>query len=79
MKITIYGKAHIEGTSKKSGRPYNLTVLHTLMPQRGVEGSAAKQIMVDYTQYPAERIAVGVDYNVEFDNTGYPISISPVK
>ena len=72
-------EGHISGTSKKSGKPYDLTIVHTLMPARGVEGSSAKQIMLDYAQYPADRIAVGVDYDLEFDNTGYPISFHPAK
>lgn len=28
MKITVYGKSHMKGTSKKTGNPYDLTVVH---------------------------------------------------
>ena len=76
MKIKVYGKAHLEGTSKKTGKPYNLTVLHYLGKARGVEGQAALTLMLDALTYPLSSIVVGEEYNVEFDNRGYPVEFS---
>lgn len=76
MKIKVYGKAHLEGTSKKTGKPYNLTVVHYLGKAFGVEGQAALTLMLDAVQHPLNSIMVGEDYNVEFDNRGYPFEFA---
>ena len=76
MKIKVYGKAHLEGVSKKTGNPYNLTVLHYLGKARGVEGQAALTLMLDALTYPLSSIVVGEEYNVEFDNRGYPVEFA---
>lgn len=76
MKIKVYGKAHIEGVSKKTGNPYNLTVLHYLGKARGVEGQAAMTLMLDAFSFPLSSIVVGSEYNVEFDQRGYPVEFS---
>ena len=76
MKIKVYGKAHLEGVSKKSGNPYNLTVLHYLGKARGVEGQAALTLMLDAFEFPLSSINVGSEYNVEFDQRGYPVEFS---
>lgn len=47
MKIKVYGKAHMEGTSKKTGKPYNFNQIHYLSPARGVEGLAAQTLNLD--------------------------------
>ena len=76
MKIKVYGKAHLEGVSKKTGNPYNLTVLHYLGKARGVEGQAALTLMLDAFEFPLSSINVGAEYNVEFDQRGYPVEFS---
>lgn len=79
MKIKVYGKAHLEGVSKKTGRPYNINQIHYLGKARGVEGLAAQTLMLDPADYPLDYIAVGSEYNVEFDNRGYPVEFSLCK
>ena len=79
MKIKIYGKAHLEGTSKRTGNTYNFNQVHYLSPSRGVEGLAAKTLNLDPATYPLDRIILNTDYNVEFDDRGYPAEVSPVK
>ena len=79
MKIKIYGKAHLEGTSKRTGKTYNFNQVHYLSPARGVEGLAAQTLALDPAMYPLDRIILNTDYNVEFDNRGYPVEFSPVK
>ena len=79
MKIKVYGKAHLEGTSKRTGKPYNLNQIHYLSPARGVDGLAAQTAMLDPALYPFADIQVGADYNIGFDNHGYPVEFYPVK
>lgn len=78
MKIMIEGKAHLEGISKKSGKPYNFNQIHYLAPARGVEGVAAKTLMLDPIQHPLDSIVVGGVYDIQFDDRGYPVSFELV-
>lgn len=73
MKIKVYGKAHLEGTAKKTGKPYNFNQVHYLGKAFGVEGQAACTLNLDPGMYPFNNIMVGEEYNVEFDNRGYPV------
>lgn len=70
MRIRLYGKSHREGTSKRTGSPYNFNELHYLGKSYGVEGEAALTATVDGNQYPYASLIVGADYDVEFDNRG---------
>ena len=76
MKIKVYGKAHMEGVSKKTGNPYNFNQVHYLGKARGVEGQAAMTLMLDPKDYPIGSIVVGEEYNVEFDNRGYVVEFA---
>ena len=79
MRIKVYGKAHLEGVAKKSGNPYNFNQVHYLGKARGVEGQAALTLALDSFDYPIERIEVGREYDVEFDNRGYVVAFAPAK
>lgn len=79
MRIKVFGKAHLEGVAKKSGNPYNFNQGHYLGKARGVEGQAALTLALDSFDYPIERIEVGHEYDVEFDQRGYVISFTPAK
>ena len=59
MKIKVIGKAHLEGTSKKTGKPYNLNQLHYVGKAQGVEGDAAMTMPLDPTFCPYAAIIVG--------------------
>ena len=72
MKIKVYGKAHLSGTAKKTGRPYDFIQIHYLGKAFGVEGLAATTLSLDPKQYDYGSIQVNADYDVEFDNRGYP-------
>lgn len=78
MKIKVYGKAHLEGIAKKTGKPYNFNQVHYLGRAFGVEGFAAKTLSLDPVAYPLNSIRVDTDYIVEFDDRGYVIEFSPV-
>ena len=79
MRIKVYGKAHLEGVAKKSGNPYNFNQVHYLGKARGVEGQAALTLALDSFDYPIDRIEVGREYDVEFDNRGYVVAFAPAK
>lgn len=79
MRIKVYGKAHMEGTSRKTGNPYNFNQVHYLGAARGVEGLAAKTLNLDPAIYPIDSIVVNGDYEVQFDDRGYPVEFSRVK
>ena len=78
MKIKIIGKAHLKGTSKRTGNDYDFIQLHYNGKARGVEGQAALTLSLSPDDYPFDSIIVGSDYNVEFDNRGYIQEFTPV-
>ena len=79
MRIKAYGKAHLEGVAKKTGRPYNFNQVHYLGKARGVEGLAALTLALDTADYPLDRIELGREYEVEFDQRGYVVNFALVK
>ena len=76
MKIKVYGKSHLEGIAKKTGNPYNFNQVHYLGKARNVEGQAALTLALDPRDYPIDRIEVGKEYDVEFDQRGYVIGFT---
>lgn len=78
MKIKVIGKQHMEGTSKKTGQPYNFNSIFYNSPARGVEGLAAKTVNLDPSLFPFADVIVGGEYNLEFDERGYAVSFLPV-
>lgn len=79
MKIKVYGKSHLEGVAKKTGRSYDFIQIHYLAKARYVIGDAALTLAFDPEFYPFDLIEVGKEYNVEFDNRGYVVDFSPAK
>lgn len=79
MIILLEGKAHMEGkASRKTGRPYNMHVVHYLAPAMGVEGRAAQTDMLDGTTYSYADLVVGAKYNVEHDRNGKLLTFARV-
>ena len=78
MKIKVIGKAHLQGTSKKTGNPYDFIQVHYNGKARGVEGVAALTLSLDPRDYPFADVIVGGEYNVECDNRGYIVEFLPV-
>ena len=76
MRIKVYGKSHLEGIAKKTGNPYNFNQVHYLGNARNVEGQAALTLALDPRDYPIDRIEVGKEYDVEFDQRGYVIGFT---
>ncbi len=77
MKIKVIGKSHFQGTSKKTGAPYNFIQIHYNGPARNVVGEAAMTINLDPSMAHFDSIVVPGDYIVEFDQRGYPVSFAP--
>jgi len=78
MKIHVIGKAHLQGTSKKTGKPYDFIQIHYNGPARDVVGLGAMTLSLDPTMARYDAIMVPGDYNVEFDGRGYPVAFEPV-
>ena len=79
MKIKVFGKVHLTGTSKKTGKKYDFIQLHCLVPQRGVEGEAAKVISVSPDIVNYDSIILGKTCSVEVDFDGRVVSCIPEK
>lgn len=77
MKIKVYGKVHLFGTSKKTGNKYDFIQLHTLVPQRGVVGQAAKTLSISPDIINYDAIVIGKDLDVEVDFDGRIVSARP--
>lgn len=78
MKITVTGKAHMQGTSKKTGNPYNFIQLHYNGPARNVVGLGAMTVNIDPSMARYDAITVPGDYNIEFDHRGFPVEFSAI-
>ena len=63
MKIKVIGKAHLEGTSKKTGKPYNLNQLHYVGKAQGVEGDAAMTMTLPSAPMPPSSWAASMTWS----------------
>ncbi len=79
MKIKVIGKAHREGTSKKTGAAYDFLQVHYNGPDRGVEGLAALVLNLDPSLIPYADIKLNAEYEVDFGPRGYVVGFTPVK
>ena len=78
MRIKVIGKAHLKGTSQKTGNPYDFIQVHYNAPAKGVFGEGAMTLSLDPVLVPFDSIIVPHDYTVEFDQRGFPVSFTPV-
>lgn len=78
MKIKVVGKAHLSGTSRKNGKPYDFIQLHYLGLARGVIGTAALTASLDPQMVDFDSIPVPCDAVLEFDGRGYPVEFTPI-
>ena len=74
MIINVIGKRHCSCTSKKSGKPFDLSEVFFIGQQRNVEGQAGLSFTVDPSVISYPEIVVGADYNAEFGPGGYLVS-----
>lgn len=73
MKVTVVGKEHASGTSKKTGKPFSNTVVHVNFKKNRVDGQAVDTVWLDDVSYPLESIQVGKIYEVDRDGRGFVI------
>lgn len=77
--IKVEGKEHRQGMSKR-GNEYDFIVLHFLADrQRGVEGRAAVQKLMNPDILPYQDILVGQHYDLETDLNGEIVGMTPAK
>ena len=74
MIIKVIGKAHLQGESKKTGKPYDFIQVHYNGPAYGVEGLGAITQNLSPQYYDYDSIQIGKCYDLQFDNRGYPVS-----
>lgn len=77
IKIKVIGKKRLQGTSKKTGNPYNFIQIHHISPARGVEGMAARTFSLAPNFMLFDDTWVNGEYDVEFNQGGYVISFLP--
>lgn len=76
MKIKVVGKAHFQGVSKKTGKPYDFIQLHYLGRARGVIGEAALTASLDPAFVDFDGMPVPCSADLEFDGRGYPVDFT---
>lgn len=79
MKVKIIGKQHLNGTSRKTGNPYDFSVVHFNCTQSGVEGLSATTVNLGREIIAYNDIRVGEDYDLEFGVHGIIVGFTPVK
>lgn len=84
MKYKIIGVEHIKGTSKKTGRPYDMDILHvtTIDPPRNREiiGNEVDKITISRDSGILTRTPQpGQIYDIGFNRSGYVDYADPCK
>ena len=73
MKVTVIGKEHASGTSKKTGKPFDANVAHVTHKKNGVEGAAVDSVWLDPIAYPLASIQIGKTYDLDRDGRGFVV------
>lgn len=79
MKIKVIGKQHMQGTSKKTGNPYDFLAVHYIDKINGGVGERGEQISLDPAFYDYNQIEIGKEYDVTFGRYGRVDGFVPVK
>lgn len=81
MKIKIIGKRHATGTAKATGKPFDFLEFHYNGRDRygSVDGLVGKKFTANPGVVDFASIQVGGEYNVEFDEAGGVVSMTPVS
>lgn len=80
MKVTVVGKSHRAGTSKR-GKDYDFTTImaeYSMRANDENDGVQVDRINVDARMMPYEFIVVGTTYDLNFDRYGYLLGIEEV-
>lgn len=68
MKVTVLGKERISGIGKKSGNPFDNSVVYVSYRKNGVEGVSCEQLWLQSVSYPLDDIIVGSTYDLDRNN-----------
>jgi hypothetical protein len=79
MKVNLVGKQHIQGVSKKTGNPYDNTIVHVTYPESGIDGNAVDRVFLDAKVFPVESLVVGATYDLEYNRRGFVAGFNPCK
>lgn len=80
MKVTVVGKSHRVGTSKR-GKDYDFSTLmaeYSMRANDDNDGVQVDRINVDARMMPYALIVVGATYDLDFDRNGYLLGIEEV-
>lgn len=75
----IYGKQHLKGVSRKSGKEYDFINCHLLITDSNVEGMACKVVSVDPRVVDYDKILVGQHYDFSIGFDGRVTAVTPAK
>lgn len=76
MKVTLLGAKHVQGVSRKTGKPFSNTVANVSYPKDNVKGLEIESIWLDETKYPVDGFALGKSYSLDRDSRGYVIDFT---
>lgn len=79
MKVRVVGKEKMEGTSKKTGNPYNGSLVHIAFAKPRCEGNGVESLFVDNSLAKYENIRVDKLYDLDRDGRGYILAFEEVK
>ncbi|MBS1382210.1 MAG: beta-propeller fold lactonase family protein [Oscillospiraceae bacterium] len=75
MKVKVIGKTNLSGTSKKTGKDYNINMVYVTHKANGVEGESCEEIALQANSYPLRDIIIGKVYDVDRDSRGKGIKV----
>lgn len=77
MKVTVVGKRHLAGKSRKTGNDFDNNLVYVTVKQYGVEGLSVDTLWLKSHEYPLDTINVGTVYDVDRDSRGYIVGFTP--
>lgn len=76
MKVLVMGKEKLKGTSKKTGQPFDATLVHVTYVKKGCEGKACDSIFVSSDICDFSDIIVDGIYHADYDSRGYMVGFT---
>lgn len=78
MKVHVIGKEFKSGVSKKSGNPYEFSVVYLAFPKLGVDGYAVGEVSLNSQVCAYGSIKMDKDYDLQRDFQGRIIGFTEV-
>lgn len=77
-KVNLVGKEYVSGTSRKTGKPFEMWVAYIEYPDRHVEGVKCENIVLN-ASIPSADLVVGATYELSYNKRGYVDNFSICK